>query len=152
MLSLSARCSQPPRTASHPQMLVAWMEVTGFTHFGRLATARYSVTRPNRIRFRCGLQTRSPRLRPKELPPETLRSLHDERAIIMVDTFQSTRQTRFILAHQSTLRSSQHEPLGRSTAICNDFIDKSPVRPHGALALLNLLLNSRLNPACRRPV
>jgi hypothetical protein len=71
----------------------------GFRISGNLATPS-SVTRPNRVHLRYGWHLRVPRLQfrvnsPSELLRLLLGSLHGERALTMVSTFQLTKSARF---------------------------------------------------------
>jgi hypothetical protein len=91
-MSLAARCPQSPRTTPPLHALVASGRATGFAISGRLAVVD-SVTRPNRVRLRCGSPLCSPRLRPDGLLRWPLGPLYVERAINIVE-LSSTRHAR----------------------------------------------------------
>ena len=84
----------PPRPCS----LVASERVAGFTHRGGLAVVDLGLTRPKRIRLRCGSPLCSPGLRTDGSLRRTPGPLHVERAINMIE-LSSTRQARLSLAH-----------------------------------------------------
>ncbi len=81
--SLDARRPQPPRGARRLHLPIAFIDDAGFITSGRLA-APICVTRPNRVRLRCGSRRRRARLRqPDYSDPRSLGSvsngqLHDE--------------------------------------------------------------------------
>ena len=76
--------------------------VAGFIRFGRLATLIFILTRPNRVRFRCGSRFCLARLRVADCSNSTrLRGYLDERIISRVSSSQLTRWTTLYLAPQS---------------------------------------------------
>ena len=85
--------------------------MTDFTPWERLVTT-LRVTRPKRIRLRCGSQICASRLRPTPLPTPPLDLLHVERAINMVE-LASTRQARLILAHRIPTKWNSHSEPNR---------------------------------------
>jgi hypothetical protein len=60
-----------------------------------------SVTRLNRVRFRCGSRVRLPRLRRRDYSHSPLGRLHVQWSIHTADSFHSARTFRLILAHPS---------------------------------------------------
>ena len=66
--------------------------MAGFIRFDRLATLICTLTRPNRVRLRCGSRVRLARLRDGDCSHSTrLRGYVDERIISTVSSFQLTR-------------------------------------------------------------
>ena len=115
----------PPRPCS----LVASERVSGFAIRGRLAVVDLDVTRPKRIRLRCGSPLCSPGLRTEGLLPRTPGPLHVERAINMAE-LSSARQARLSLAHDDT-------PAATASLLLNAPIESS-AEPHGELALAHM--------------
>ena len=129
------------------RLLDASPSVAGFALFGRLATLNF-VSR-GRIRFTrvtadvfaiTGLHA--------GIPSQRAGSLHGDRALTMVSTFQLTRSARLSLAHQSPQRSHLHPglsriwlaflhlPLGRSDAVAAGWGKREP----GAFTLPSLFV------------
>ena len=92
-LDLSFRTcrSLSPRAVPRVHLLIASTRVSDFAISGRLVTT-ISVTRPKRIRLRCGSHVCFPRLRRYRLSPSAAGRLHVERAITWLGPF--TQQER----------------------------------------------------------
>ena len=78
--SFGTRCPQPPRQARELLLPIASPTVTGFITSGRMA-ACISVTRPNRVCFRCGSHLRHGEASTPRSLRTPLPGLHAERAI-----------------------------------------------------------------------
>jgi hypothetical protein len=98
--SILTRRPQPPRRVRWLLSPVASPPMAGFIPNERLATPT-TLTRLNRVRFRCSSQVCLARLRVGDYSlPTRLRGYVDERVISTVSSFQLTRLARLVLAHR----------------------------------------------------
>ena len=89
-----------PATPESPDkcLLLASLPVSGFLRMGGLATLSL-LTRPNRIRLRCGSRVRHCEASPVWISPPGTHRTTCRKSNYMVDSFHSTRSASLILAH-----------------------------------------------------
>ena len=87
--TFDTRCSQPPRIARQLHLPVASLPMVDFTQSGGLVAIN-SVTRPNRIHWRCGWRLCPDESHPRRLLRESVAGLHVKQAIYMVTSLQIT--------------------------------------------------------------
>ena len=94
-------CALPPTTpeGSASARARCFPADAGFTQSGRLA-APSRVTRPNRVRLRCGSHRCPHQASAIRLATDSAGATTCLRAIHMADTFQSARSARLVLADQ----------------------------------------------------
>ena len=97
------------------------------------------VTRPNRVRLRCGSRVRLTGFRRTDRSIPRLLRLHVERAIYMVNSFQFTRSARLSLVYQ---RRRENQGRGRTTYTAKRKVGHVAVGPKSSFVFSFVLLSA----------
>ncbi len=97
--SFRARCLLSPRRVPPVLSIIPSRRMLASPHLAGWPLS-FCVTRPNRVRLRCGSRVRLPRLRRRDYSRSPLGRLPVQRSIHRADSFHSARTAELCLAHR----------------------------------------------------